>query len=132
MVVDDDVMIRRLLSRLLTTDLSCEVIEAGHGLEALLAIQVAVPDLVLLDLDMPVMDGLSLLRSLRLSPLHHDLPVVCLSATRDGPLLRTLVGLGIEQFVLKPLDLRTTAAKLGLLIRDLKLKAQSLDPASRV
>ena len=79
LVVDDEKDARTMLGRYLAT-LGLEVVEAGDGQQALEAIRMEAPDAVLLDLVMPVMDGLTFLQKLRANPLHTGLPVIVLTA----------------------------------------------------
>ncbi|HEY3066664.1 MAG TPA: response regulator [Methylomirabilota bacterium] len=64
LIVDDDAASRRLLDVRLRA-LECEVSQAGNGHEALAAVQRQAPSLMLLDVEMPGMDGFELLRTLR-------------------------------------------------------------------
>lgn len=76
LVVDDDPAFRAALSEALRADLDCQVIQAGSGHEALQKIEALVPDLILLDLLMPDMDGFELLNRLRLDKRTKQLPVL--------------------------------------------------------
>jgi CheY-like chemotaxis protein len=84
LVVDDDVSIRGFLAEALQ-DEGYEVQTAGNGQEALAALAHWRPDLILLDLMMPVMDGWAFRAKQRLLPDVADVPVIVLSATRDLP-----------------------------------------------
>ena len=84
LVVDDDVSIRGFLAEALK-DEGYEVQTAGNGHEALVLLRVWRPDLILLDLMMPVMDGWAFRMEQRLMPGMADVPVIVLSATRDLP-----------------------------------------------
>jgi len=75
LVVDDEKEMREMLSRYLT-ELGLEVVTARNGEEGLEAVRTEAPDAVLLDLVMPVMDGMGFLRTLRNSPVHAGLPVL--------------------------------------------------------
>ncbi len=79
LVVDDDEAARTMLAQYLSS-LGLEVVEASDGQEALEAIRMEAPDAVLLDLLMPVMDGMTFLQKLRSNPLHTGLPVIVLTA----------------------------------------------------
>ena len=79
LVVDDDAGERTMMDRLLTS-LGLEVVTAEDGQEALEAIRMEAPDAVLLDLVMPVMNGMTFLKHLRANPLHTGLPVIVLTA----------------------------------------------------
>ena len=63
--------------------LGFEIVTASNGEEALHRVADTHPDLVLLDLSMPVMDGLEVLKSLRADPKHGTLPVILLTAKTD-------------------------------------------------
>jgi CheY-like chemotaxis protein len=76
LVVDDDAAFRTALAEALRADLGCRVIEAGGGSEALAKIQDHAPDLVILDLLMPGMDGFEVLNRLRLDKRTARLPVL--------------------------------------------------------
>jgi two-component system chemotaxis response regulator CheY len=84
LVVDDDISIRGFLAEALK-DEGYEVQTAGNGQEALDVIAGWRPDVILLDLMMPVMDGWSFRARQRLLPSVADVPVIVLSATRDLP-----------------------------------------------
>ena len=79
LVVDDEASARAMLNQFLGS-LGLEVVEAADGQEALEAIRMEAPDAVLLDLLMPVMDGMTFLKKLRANPLHSGLPVIVLTA----------------------------------------------------
>lgn len=79
LVVDDDPNMRFLL-RLIFESRGYEVIEAQHGVAALIRIKNALPDLVVTDIKMPVMDGGQLIKHLRSHPQTADLPIVAVTA----------------------------------------------------
>jgi PAS domain S-box-containing protein len=79
LVVDDEEDARTMLAQYLTT-LGLEVVEAEDGQRALEVIRMEAPDAVLLDMVMPVMDGMTFLKKLRDNPLHTGLPVIVLTA----------------------------------------------------
>ena len=79
LVVDDDADARAWLRAVLERS-GWSVVEAAHGQEALEQVERAVPQLILLDLTMPVMDGFAFLRALRERPDWRDVPVVVLTA----------------------------------------------------
>jgi CheY-like chemotaxis protein len=79
LVVDDDEPTRELLARTLTR-LGYAVVTAEDGLRALEALPRVRPDLVLLDLTMPVMDGFTFLDHLRADPVHAQIPVIVATA----------------------------------------------------
>lgn len=85
LVVDDEPDYRFLL-RMLLRDADVEVIEAPNGERALEVIDGRVPDVVVTDLHMPVMDGATLVRRLRAQEHTHEVPVLVWSADPDRSL----------------------------------------------
>ena len=84
LVVDDDADARRILTSYLEAD-SAEVYTANNGREALVALEQVTPDLVLLDLMMPVMDGLGFLSVIRADPRSRHLRVAVITARELTP-----------------------------------------------
>ncbi|MES2307155.1 MAG: response regulator [Gemmatimonadota bacterium] len=116
LVVDDDITMRRLLVRMISRHPHTQVREAVDGVAALAAIEADTPDVVFTDVRMPVLDGVGLLEILRSNPTYHALPVVAVSAVSDKTLVLRMVDLGIEDYLLKPLDPATTAARLAAIL----------------
>ncbi|CAA9212113.1 MAG: hypothetical protein AVDCRST_MAG83-8 [uncultured Arthrobacter sp.] len=87
LIVDDTDACRRPLARLLTRA-GYETACAGDGREGLNALEAATPGLILLDLDMPVMDGLTFLAAIRADPRWVSLPVIVFSGEAQRTLAR--------------------------------------------
>ena len=100
LVVDDEAGARRALTRLLAKE-GYETLEAGDGAEAMRALERRTPDVVLLDLMMPVMDGLELLESLQGHPQWKALPVVVLTALSDTHTVNRARQLGAKALLVK-------------------------------
>jgi DNA-binding NarL/FixJ family response regulator len=111
LVVDDDPIMRRLVVRLASRHPDVVIREAEHGVDALAQIESERPDLVFTDVTMPYLDGVGLLEALRASAACRDLPVVAVSAIADKSLVLRMIDLGIEGYLLKPLDPATAAAR---------------------
>ena len=79
LLIEDDEPTRGLMRRVLTID-GWHVTEATNGVEALAALERVTPDIVLLDLMMPQMDGFTFLKHFRADPAHRDIPVVVVTA----------------------------------------------------
>lgn len=104
LVADDNPVSRELIREILEND-DCEVIEAGDGREALEKVREHRPDLALLDIQMPVMDGNAVVRELRADPQLSKLPVVALTAyAMQGDRERALA-LGFNSYITKPIDI---------------------------
>ncbi len=78
LVVDDELGVRRLVSKILSQDY--DVLEAANGAEALDIVNNLHPDIVLMDMMMPVMDGLSACCAIKKDPNTKEIPVVMLTA----------------------------------------------------
>jgi two-component system chemotaxis response regulator CheB len=103
LVVDDSVVIRKVLCDTLSTDPDLEVVgSASDGRIALAKIEQLKPDLVTLDIEMPVMDGLETLKELRKA--HPKLPVIMFSTLTGRGASATLdaLSLGASDYATKP------------------------------
>ena len=111
LVVDDDPDIRALANKALTRD-GHTVTEAASGSQALALIAADAPDLVLLDLLMPVQGGLEVLRILRSMPATAALPIVVLTAMNDEASTREGFELGATDYLTKPFTPPQLAARV--------------------
>jgi len=100
LVVEDDESTRTMLRRLLVGE-GCLVSEAGNGRIGLDQLVEAKPDLILLDLMMPEMDGFEFLSELRMSEAHSNIPVVVITAADLTKEDRALLNGGVEQILRK-------------------------------
>jgi DNA-binding response OmpR family regulator len=110
-VVDDEQSIRELIRMALEQE-NHEVHEYADGIEALRGFQDSLPDLIILDILMPRMDGMELCRNIRALPWGKTVPVIFLSS-RDEELDKIL-GLesGADDYVSKPFSLRELLARI--------------------
>ncbi len=99
LVVDDSSFIRKTLARILT-EAEHEILEASNGQEALDTISLKSPDCVILDLLMPVMDGITTLRVL--NECKSTVPVIVLSADIQESARNECFSLGVKNFLNKP------------------------------
>jgi CheY-like chemotaxis protein len=114
LIADDELDIRKLARVFLTEMLGmpCEIIEAPDGAEAVkLALQKK-PDLILLDVMMPVMDGFEACRRLKEDPETCGIPVVFLTGTGDEAAIEKGLDLGGEAYVVKPFHAVTMVAQI--------------------
>lgn len=105
LVVDDHPVNRRVI-RLFLEPFDCELIEAENGQVALDVLAQRPIDLVLMDVNMPVLDGLEATRRLRLDPRFYRLPVIALTADVMSAQIKTCLDAGCDAHVAKPIDLR--------------------------
>ena len=112
LVVDDSKVIRMVARRILET-LDFEILEATDGQEALDACLSEMPDAILLDWNMPVMNGIDFLRSLRLSE-GGDTPVVVFCTTEnDMSHIVEALEAGANEYIMKPFDKEIIEAKFA-------------------
>lgn len=113
LIADDDPHIRQLLAFALAKA-GLDTIEAGDGEAALTAAEAHGPDLVVLDINMPRLDGLEVCRRLRAA---GDLPILFLSS-RDDEIDRVLgIELGADDYVTKPFSPREVVARVMAILR---------------
>jgi two-component system, cell cycle response regulator DivK len=103
LVVDDHDDIRELISWQLQAR-GCTVVEAGNGKEAVELAPRVRPDLILMDLSMPVLDGYEATRQLRVRQETRDVPVVAVSAFCDASNRQKALEAGCVECVPKPVD----------------------------
>jgi len=117
LVVDDSSVIRKVACRILE-ELDFEASEAENGLEALEHCRGSMPDVVLLDWNMPVMDGIAFLVALR-KEMGREAPVVIFCTTEnDIDHITRAITAGANEYIMKPFDREIIEAKfheVGLL-----------------
>jgi CheY-like chemotaxis protein len=101
LVVDDDTEIRGLVAGTLRRD-GYTVVEAGDGPEALDVALKLVPDLVLLDMTLPGMDGVEVARQIKATPRLAAVPVVALSALTQEAVQKRALAAGCTRYLTKP------------------------------
>lgn len=115
LVIDDEPTLRELYKAMLSRQ-GYRVSVAGNGVQGLLALEMVRPDLIVLDMAMPEMDGLSFLRVIRDSPEWKHIPVVLLTAFATSEQQMGLSELGVTEQLTKASfsvrDLRERVAKL--------------------
>lgn len=113
LVCDDEVHLREMVAEYLG-ERGYTVTEAGNGVELKAALQTGEPDLIILDVNMPGADGLTVLRELR---VDSNVPVIMLTAASE--VIDRVVGLemGADDYVGKPVDLRELEARIKASLR---------------
>ena len=117
LVVDDEDIILKILERELFFD-GFDVISAKNGASALVRIYQDQPDLVLLDLLMPVLDGYQVLKEIRANRSTNNLPVIVLTGVSDVESEQAAVKLGANYYVTKPWDPETLHAAIRVALRE--------------
>ena len=125
LVVDDQVQARVLLTRFLKR-MGYRVQTAENGLQAVQAVAERRPDIILMDLEMPVMAGYKATKRIRETASASWLPIVFLSATPDCAALIHALNSGADDYLVKPISYAVLRAKMRAVSRTLKL-AQDLE-----
>ncbi len=101
MVVDDSITVRKVTSRLLERN-DMEVVTAKDGVEAVALLQEQVPDIMLLDIEMPRMDGFELARHINNSVDYYGLPIIMISSRVGDKHRQRAMDLGVKKCLGKP------------------------------
>jgi two-component system, OmpR family, KDP operon response regulator KdpE len=123
-VIDDEPPIRRLLRTALNAN-GFQVLEAGSGREGLAEIEAAKPDLIILDLGLPDMDGLDIIRALR--KRGDSTPIVVLSSRGEEAVKVDALNLGADDYVTKPFGIAELIARIRTALRH-RLAIQGAEP----
>ena len=103
LVVDDSPIIRKLLGYMLKKK-SFIIAEAEDGIDAMEKLGHVQVDLVIVDLNMPNMDGIEFVRNLRDNYYYMDTPVIMLTTTKDDKLKKDALDAGVNMFLNKPVQ----------------------------
>ncbi len=120
LVVDDDKIMRQLVTTVLKKEEIYEVVEAIDGQQALEMISIDQPDLILLDILMPMMDGYEVCQRLRKDAKYAKIPIIMLSSLDDKEDLVKGFNLGVDDYISKPVDRQILIARINALLRRLK------------
>lgn len=112
LVVDDSRVIRKVASRILE-DLGFEIAEAEDGQKALDQCGTVMPDVIILDWNMPVMNGLEFLLELRRSPGGDAPKVVFCTTENDIDHITKAIEAGANEYIMKPFDKEILEGKLA-------------------
>ena len=116
LVVDDSRAVRMMLKRMLMASGFDLVSEAGHGLEALERLaEGPLPDVMLVDWNMPEMNGIDLLRSIRATAEYRQIPVVMVTTETEASQVVRALAAGASDYVMKPFTRDVIMEKLELL-----------------
>ncbi|MBI5590616.1 MAG: response regulator [Deltaproteobacteria bacterium] len=101
LAVDDSKTIRKIVSKAFSA-YDCEVLEAENGIDGLSIASREKPDLIVLDITMPVMNGVEMLGKLKGQPDLKDIPVIMLTAESGKDNVMQIVKMGVRDYMVKP------------------------------
>jgi diguanylate cyclase (GGDEF)-like protein len=116
LVVDDDPLVQLLVHEALART-GMRIEEAGEGRQAIESVRRAPPDLVILDIELPDLDGLETCRAMRELPGGRELPVMILTAHSDSETIDRAFEVGATDFINKPIDLQLLQHRVRFLMR---------------
>jgi len=99
--IDDSKTVRMIIQRAFRS-YDCTICEAANGEEGLAVAAREKPDLIILDITMPVMDGVTMLAALKANPDLKDIPVIMLTAEHGRENVANIVSLGVKDYLVKP------------------------------
>ena len=111
LIVDDEPFNVDVLQQELE-ELNCHLITASNGREALDKIKSQQPDLILLDLMMPILDGFAVLSEIKGDISLRDIPVIIVSAANDSKSIVKGIKQGADDYITKPIDAEHLKSKL--------------------
>jgi diguanylate cyclase (GGDEF)-like protein/PAS domain S-box-containing protein len=123
LVVDDERSVRQLLTQFLRR-LGHDVVTADNGKEALVLLGTTAVDLILLDMMMPIMTGLELLKHVKADPALAEIPVVIVSSEVDVDNIATCLQLGAEDYLPKPFNVTIFGARVSRCLERRRLRIQ--------
>ena len=121
----DDARAVRIIAQKVLSAFDCDVSEATNGFNALFAMEKALPNLILLDVNMPVMGGVEMLELLKSKPQLTAIPVIMLTSPADHPVMDQIKNLGVSGTLMKPFSETALLEKIRSVIELKPLKATS-------
>jgi len=122
LMIDDSKALRLLVASALGA-FDCEVNEASNGYNGFFAIERARPELILLDVAMPVMNGMEMLERLKATPELADIPVLMLTSPADHAVMEEIMTLGASGTLMKPFTPAALVEKVRSLVKLKLVKA---------
>jgi len=115
LTVDDSKTVRAIVRKTLKA-FDCEILEAGDGVEGLAVAAKNMPDMILLDVTMPLMDGVEMLAKLKSSPQLKSIPVMMLTAEGGKDNILKIAKMGIRDYIVKPFKEEVLIEKVSRII----------------
>jgi chemosensory pili system protein ChpA (sensor histidine kinase/response regulator) len=116
MVVDDSLTVRKITSRLLARE-NYQVLTARDGVDALEQLQTARPDILLVDIEMPRMDGFDLTRNVRADAALKNLPIIMITSRAAEKHRKYAFEVGVDMFLGKPYQEEELLKNIAILVK---------------
>ncbi len=116
LVVEDSPMMRQLLVFALSRVKNLRITEADDGVDGLRKLAAARFDIILTDINMPIMDGLKLVKRVRSDPTHKDTPIIVITTEGSAEDRQRAMQLGANAYITKPIQAPQVIAKVKELL----------------
>ncbi len=116
LIVEDSPMMRQLLVFALARVKDLRVIEADDGVDGLRKLASSKFDVIITDINMPIMDGLKLVKRVRMDPMHKDTPILVISTESAQEDRQRALALGANGYITKPIQAPQVIAKVKALL----------------
>ncbi len=117
LVVEDSPMMRQLLVFALSRVKNLRVVEADDGVDGLRKLAGQKFDLILTDINMPIMDGLKLVKRVRTDPIHKDTPIIIITTEGSTEDRQRALQLGANAYITKPIQAPQVIAQVKALLK---------------
>ena len=102
LVIDDDPKILKMINTVLSSEKDLEVLTADSGFQAGLTVSLWIPDIILLDMLMPGVDGFEVCRRLKSDEKTKDIPIIAVTVLKDPKEIKKMNSCGIADYISKP------------------------------
>ncbi len=116
LVVDDSAAFSLMLQKALLMRGEFKVDTAKNGQEALDHLKEDIPNLIMLDIEMPVMGGIEFLEAIRKDISYNDIPIMVMTSNKSREIIQKAVSLGVSDYMLKPANMQTIYEKISKII----------------
>ena len=117
LIVEDSPMMRQLLVFALARVKNLRVTEADDGIDGMRKLAAARYDLIITDINMPIMDGLKLVKRVRSDPAHKDTPIIIITTEGSQEDRQRALALGANAYITKPIQAPQVIAKVKELLK---------------
>ena len=118
-IIEDDATVLSYLKFLIKKKFNSTIYTANNGEDGLKLLTQVVPDIILLDLYMPGIGGVEFLELLRQNEKFAKTPVLIISSEKDSVIITKLIGLGITDYILKPIKPEITYERVGKVMKQI-------------
>lgn len=117
LIVEDSPMMRKLLISALAPMNNLRVTEADDGVDGLRKLTSTKYDIIITDINMPIMDGLKLVKQVRIDPVHKSTPILAITTEGNQEERQRALQLGVNAYITKPIQAPQVIAKVKELLK---------------